>query len=311
MENNFWKKLSKPIIALAPMAGVNDLAFRKMCEDFGADVIYSEMASATALARNPKKTLKILEFKKTDTPYIVQLFGSKVEDFKPAVRRLEEDLSPSGIDINFGCPVNKILRQGAGAILMQEKKEAKEIIFDVLEESSVPVSIKTRTKSGQVELLDFLKYIKDLPVSALMIHGRSLSQGFIGEIDYNVIKQARKYFSGVILANGGINDFKQAQKTLRLTQADGLGIARGSLGKPWLFKEIKESKQINLSLAKIAKIALTQSRLAFQYGQEQGIKEMRKHLAWYIQSFPGAKTIRNELVKVETLTDIERILKKL
>ncbi|MCF7819962.1 MAG: tRNA-dihydrouridine synthase [Candidatus Pacebacteria bacterium] len=311
MKNNFWQQLEKPIIALAPMAGVNDLAFRHVCKSFGADVIYSEMASATALARNPEKTLKMLEFEQVDRPYVIQIFGSKVEDFSPAVKRLEKELDFDGIDINFGCPVNKVIKQGAGAILMQEKLAAKKIIAKTLEVASLPVSIKTRIKSGEVEVLDFLKYIQDLPVSALMIHGRSLSQGFVGEIDYRVIKKARKYFSGIILANGGINNYSQAEKTLKLTRSDGLGIARGALGRPWLFKEIKEGKELELSLSEIASVALKQTKLAYKYRQDSGIKEMRKHLAWYMQNFPGAKNLRNKLIKVESLKDVETILKNI
>ncbi len=308
MAKNFWAKLEKPIIALAPMAGINDIAFREICAKFGADVLYSEMASATALTRNPGKTLKMLAHRKIKQPYVVQLFGHHPEHFKVAAQIIEKEIKPQGIDINFGCPANKVLKQGAGAVLMEDKKQAREIIKATIESTSLPVSIKTRIKVGDVTILDFIDYISDLDVKAIMIHGRSLTQGFVGEIEYEVIRQVKEKFPGVVLANGGINDLKQARKTLKLTNVDGLGIARGAMGKPWIFQEIK-GKESNYDFNDIVKVALEHSKLACKYKKDFGPKEMRKHLSWYIQGQPGAREVRQALVKVETLKDIESIFK--
>jgi len=310
MENNFWADLKKPILALAPMAGINDIAFREMCSLYGADVLYSEMASATALTKNPEKTLEMLTFKKTQRPYVVQLFGYYPEHFKIAVKIIEKEIKPDGIDINFGCPVNKVLRQGAGAVLMKEKEQAKKIISATISQATVPVSIKTRAKSGQVELLDFLDYISDLDIKALMIHGRTLAQGFSGEIDYGTIFKAREKFKGIILANGGIKDIGSAKRILDKTKADGLGLARGAMGKPWLFKEIKEEKSLDYSRDEIINLALKHSQLAYKYKKDFGLKEMRKHLSWYISSWPGARALRQELVRIESIEDIKKAFKK-
>ena len=232
MNKNFYKNLNKNPLALAPMAGVADSAFRQMCKKFGADVLYSEMASVTALFYAPEKTLELVEFAESERPYVVQLFGSDPEHFAHATRVITEKVKPDGIDINFGCPVPKVRKQGAGAVLMADLKKSKEIIKATIDNTDLPVSIKTRTKSGEVEILQFLDYINDLDIKALMIHGRTLNQGFVGEIDTALIKKAREYFGGFIFANGGINSVMDAEKIKRETEADGLALARGALGRP-------------------------------------------------------------------------------
>lgn len=310
---NFWQKIKKPILALAPMAGFSDSAFRQICSKYGADVVYSEMASVTALHYNQdlnSTTLKLLQFNKyKESNYVVQLFGSDPEHFAEATRIVTKIIKPAGIDINFGCPVGKVIKQGAGSDLMKDLVRAKAVIKAVLDNTHLPVSIKIRAKSGSVGALDFLKNISDLPVAAVMIHGRTVTQGFVGEIDYELIKNARQFFSGVILANGGINNLVIAQKTLELTGADGLGLARGILGRPWLFKEIKKRKVINLTNKEIFKIAISQAKLCEKLKGQTGIVELRKHLCWYVQGITGASAYRTQLVKVNNYQDIKNILK--
>ena len=165
--DNFWDKLKKPIYALAPMAGVTDSAFRQICKDFGADVVYSEMASVTALVYNPAKTLEMLKFSPKERPYVVQLFGSNPEHFAKAVKLVEKEIKPDGIDINFGCPVPKVARQKAGAELFKDLKLSREVIKSVIANTTLPVSIKTRTKVGTVDILEFLKYVSDLDIKAI------------------------------------------------------------------------------------------------------------------------------------------------
>ena len=310
---NFWQKIKKPILALAPMAGFSDSAFRQICSKYGADVVYSEMASVTAIHYNQdlnSATLKLLQFnKRKENNYVVQLFGSDPEHFAEAAKIVTKVIKPAGIDINFGCPVGKVIKQGAGSDLMKDLVRAKAVIKAVLDNTHLPVSIKIRAKSGNVGAQDFLKNISDLPVAAVMIHGRTVTQGFVGEIDYELIKNARSIFSGVILANGGINDEVTAQKTLELTGADGLGLARGILGRPWLFKEIKKRKIINLTNKEIFKIALRQAKLCQKLKGQAGIVELRKHLCWYVQGITGASAYRTQLVKANSYQDIKNILK--
>ncbi len=316
---NFWNNLDKPILAMAPMAGITDSAFRQICAEFGADVLYSEMGSVNALKYSPEKTLELLAFDKTKEPnYVVQLFGSDPENFETATKIITKKIKPSGIDINFGCPVSKVAKQGAGAELMRDFKKSREVIKAVIDNTSLPVSIKTRAKVGDKNVLDFLDFISDLDIKALMIHGRTLAQGFKGEIDTEIIKKARNYFGGIILANGGVMDDKEAKRVLDETQVDGLGIARGALGKPWIFFQIikhlsskpKQSEVKRFANSKeIFKLALKHAKLAEKLKGKQGIIEMRKHLCWYAQGIPSASKMRNELVRVENMNDIKKILK--
>jgi len=317
MKNNFWLKLKKrnqPILALAPLAGFTDSAFRQICKKYGADVLYSEMASVAALFYNQKAkkntTLDLLKHNpQKEKYYVVQLFGSNSDHFAAAARIITEKIKPDGLDINFGCPVPKIIKQGAGSGLMKDLKKSRAAIEAVLANTNLPVSIKIRTQVGSVSALEFLKNISDLPVSAVMIHGRSLSQGFAGPANWQVVKEAKKYFKGVILANGGINDLPSAKKALRESRADGLGLARGVLGRPWLFKEIKTDKIINLKPAAIFKIAWRHGELVQAQKGKRGIIELRKHLVWYMQGMAGAAKLREQLVKVSSLAAIKKILK--
>ena len=314
---NFWKKLEKPFYALAPLAGISDLPFRQMCKEFGADVLYSEMASATALFYDAKKdknlklseTLNLAQFEKREKPFVVQLFGSEPKCFETAVKLIHTHIKPDGIDINFGCPVKKVKKQGAGAILMADLKKSYNIIKTAVNNTDLPISIKTRTQVGDVNILRFLDYVSDLDIKAVMIHGRTLAQMFSGDIDTEVIKKARNYFSGVIMANGGIYSREDAVRVLKETKADGLGVARGSLGKPWIFQDLKINKQIKKEKETVFKIAIKHSKLAYEQKGEKGIIEMRKHLCWYIKGFSGASKIRELLIKVNSLDDIKKILK--
>jgi len=318
MSTNFWQKLKtsgRPILALAPMAGFTDSAFRQICKKYGADVLYSEMVSATALFYNRKNratnaTWELLKFNhKLEKYYVVQLFGANPEHFAVASRLISEKIKPDGIDINFGCPVPKVCKQGAGCGLMKDLKKSRAVIEAVLANTDLPVSIKIRAGSSEVDALKFLKNIADLPVAAVMIHGRTLNQGFVGAADWSLVKKASQYFKGVIIANGGINDLSSARRALKLSRADGLGLARGILGRPWLFKEIKNGKVINLKTKQIFKIALDHAAREQKLKGKPGLIELRKHLVWYVAGLEGAAKLRERLVKVSSLKEIKDILR--
>ena len=329
------KKKNKAILAMAPMAGYTDSAFRQICKEFGADVLYSEMASATALFYNQNiknnPTLDLLKFSKKERPYVVQLFGSEPKHFETAVKIISSQSlcntpathpQPSlkrgfskrgivdGIDINFGCPVPKVAKQKAGAELFKDLKKSREVIKAVIASTDLPVSIKTRVKAGNIDVLRFLDNISDLDVKAIMIHGRTLKQGFVGGIDTKIIKKARDYFGGIILANGGIESWEDAERILRETEADGLGIGRGAIGRPWIFEEVKSKKLKVKSKKEIFRIAIKHAKLAEKLKGERGIIEMRKHLCAYVQGLSSAKNLRNELVKVEKFNDVKNIFNK-
>lgn len=311
---NFWQKLARPIIALAPMAGITDQPFRQICKSFGADVVYSEMASASAIFFNKKKTIGLARFNsRKESPYIAQLFGDDPEHFEFAAKVIAKQIRPDGIDINFGCPARKIIACGSGAVLMNDIKLAREIIEAVLRGAgNIPVSIKIRAGVKKTTALDFVKKIKDLPIGAIMIHGRTLDQGFAGAVDYGMIKKVKEAVNIPVIANGGILKPEDAMLMLEKTGADGVGLAQGVLGKPWLFKQIKDylatGNYQEPEFSEIKKIAIKHAEMMYKKRGKQGILEMRKHLAWYFKGFDGAAELRQKLVHVKTLAEIKKIL---
>ena len=324
---NFWQKLSRStksgqaILALAPMAGITDSAFRQICRKYGADVVYSEMASVSALYYKPEKTLELLKFDKKERPYVVQLFGKNPEHFAKAARIVSEKIKPDGIDINFGCPAKKVFAHGSGCALMLDIKSARKIIAAVLQNTTLPISIKIRAGVRNISALKFIEKIKDLNFSAIMVHGRTYEDGFGGSVNYTLAQKIKKIVpTKIVLLNGGITSPEQAQDILtKYPEIDGLGIGRGVLGKPWLFNEIRfllktEAKlrgtSPKLSFCDVRKIILYHAKLIYQNKPQSGAFEIRKHLAWYVRGFPGAAEMRKKLVQTKNLKEIREILKK-
>lgn len=335
---NFWLKLKKPILALAPMAGITDSAFRQICRKYGADVVYTEMISADGLYYDAKKTLAMLKFDKSEQPVVIQLFGKDPTKFTKAAQ-LAEQAGFSGIDINFGCPAKKVAGRGGGVTLMRDLNKCRQMIEATLAGTKLPVSVKLRSsikkssdslraslpdKQNQtdskevVTALDFLWAMEDLPITAVMIHGRPYENPFAAEIDYEMIKNCVQYLKAkksqtIVLGNGGINSPEEAKKMLELTGVDGLGLARGLYGRPYLFEQIKKylrsGKILTYNQAKIKKVILEHAKFALKTKSTYGLVELRKHLLWYVKGWPKAAELRSELVKVEDLRQIKRILK--
>lgn len=317
---NFWQKLKKPILALAPMAGVTDSAFRQMCRKYGADVVYTEMVSADGLHYDSKKTLEFLKFAKSERPVVIQLFGKHPEKFTKAAKLCEE-VGFDGIDINFGCPAKKVAGHGGGVTLMRDLNKCRAIIEATMAGTKLPVSVKLRSsikkEAGRDEVvtaLDFIRHMKGLPIAAVMVHGRPYENPFSAEIDYGMIKSVKDEFvGGPVLGNGGINAPEDAKKMLELTGVDGLGVARGIYGQPWIFKTIKDylknGRPMEFSQAKIKKAMLEHAKLAFAAKDKHGIVELRKHLLWYVSGWPNAKELRSRLVRIETIEGLKEVLK--
>jgi len=314
MQENFWQKIKKPILALAPMAGVSDSAFRQLCKSFGADVLYTEMVSADALHDDSKKTWEMLNFAKSEKPIVCQLFGKRIEMFPKAIKMVEK-AGFDGIDLNFGCPARKVVAHGGGVTLMRDLDKCHELIKTVCDNTKLPVSVKIRAGIDNITALVFLKAIKGLPVETVMIHGRWFKNPFSGPIDYEMIKKVKQNFEGVVLGNGGINMPEEAKKMLDKTGVDGIGLARGLYGKPWLFKQIKDyfkkGKHQEFKFQDIKKVAIKHAKLAEKSKGQWGIVETRKHLAYYSKGFQGAAEIRKKLVRVESVKEIEKILEQI
>jgi len=331
---NFWSNLPKPIIALAPMAGVCDSPFRQICRTHGADVIYTEFLSSNALCFGNEKTMRMLKFNKSEHPIVCQLFGKDPATIAHAAKIIEQ-AGYDGIDLNFGCPAYKVVKNGGGVSLMRNLDKLRAVIAAAIDAVAIPVSIKIRAsvadsarirdmiededdedrklmKRGAVTAVDLVKKIHDLDVSCIMIHARSYEQAFDGEPDLEIVKQVRSLFKGVLLTNGGIYTPEDAKKQLDETQADGVGLARGVRGNPWLFGQIKDYLKTGscspVSWNDQKQVILEHAKLMLKTKGEKSIIELRKHLAWYIRGLPGAKELRTKLVQIKSIEELGSIL---
>lgn len=305
---NFWSQLPKPILVLAPLAGATDSAFRQICKNYGAQVVVSEMASVAALVHDQRKTLEMLAFKPIERPYVVQLFGADPRQFAVAAQIITEKIQPDGLDINFGCPVPKIIKQGAGAALGADLPRAREVVQAVLDNTDRPVSVKLRAFNQGITAQQFVANLADLSIAAVAVHGRSLAAGFSGPADPTAIAACRPHVSGQLLANGGVVDLASAQALLAASQADGLMIGQGALSRPWIFQEITQQININLSWSELSQLMLDHAKLVVENKGESGLIELRKFLAWYVKGWPQASKIRQRLVAIESIADLEAII---
>lgn len=308
-----------PLLILAPMAGITDLPFRLICKKYKADLVYSEMISATGLFYNSKKTEKLLQTTDIEQPVVMQLFGNDPSHFVKATKIINKKLNKNKenqIDINFGCPVKKIIKQGAGCVLMEKPDLAKKIIQAVSENTNLPISIKIRAGIENTNALNFIDKVADLNWKTVIIHGRTFEQGFTGSVDFNLIKEIKeKYPKKNIIANGGINTPEDAKNILEKTEVNGIALAQGVLGKPWIFKQIndylKMGKYSSPSINLIKKTVLDHLKLFIKYQGENNIQEFRKHLGWYFKGIEGAKKIRKNLFKIKNSKEVIEIVNKI
>ena len=318
--DNFWTKLKKPILVLAPLAGIADSAERQLCRQNGADVVYSEMTSIDALYYNSEKTLSMLHLTKKEQPAVLQLFGKRPELVFKAVEAVEQ-AGFAGIDLNFGCPARKVVAHEGGITLLRDLNLCRELVQAVCEATNLPVSVKTRVSINKINgdkkitVFDFIDALNGLPVTTLMLHGRTYEQGFVGDIDYEAMKLAKEKFNGIVIGNGDINSPEDAKKMLDLTGVDGVALARGIYGRPWLFSQVRNYLETGKykfpTFNQIKKIALTHARLNHKTKGDYGIIELRKHLCWYFRGFPNAAKCRQALVRVETVSDVAKALSRI
>ncbi|MFA5211534.1 MAG: tRNA-dihydrouridine synthase family protein [Patescibacteria group bacterium] len=301
----------KSRIFLAPMVDLTDSPFCFICRKVAGKnfVIFREMLSAEAIARRNEKTLKKCGYQKIERPIIHQIFGSNPKTLVTAAKIIVNEFGTDGIDINMGCPVPKITKKNkAGASLMKDPKLAGELIKKLKEANlGVPISVKTRLGwSDKNEILNFGKELQKAGVDFLSVHGRTKSQAYSGKADWEMIKKIKEELVIPIIANGDIKNKEDIKKCFDITKADGVMIGRGALGNPWIFsdkdKTLKEIKKIVLLHAK--------KHQKF-YGKENGLKTFRKHLLFYFKGINNIKEIKLELVKVENIKQLKKVLKKI
>ncbi len=315
-----WKIEQKPIVALAPMADMTDSAFCRVAKRLGCRILWREMVSAEAIVRASEKTLHMAAFEEEERPIVQQLFGSDAEIMAEATRIIDEKHDPDAFDINMGCPACKIVSCFNGASLMKNPPLAAEIVRQMKAATDKPVSAKMRLGwSEPNEILEFIKYIEDAGADLISIHGRTKKQGYSGEANWEMIGRARELVSVPVLANGDIISPETAKRALEVTGCDGMLIARGALGNPWIFSKIEKSlasDETSCSTAsrdrevtEIVPVVLEHARLhAKLYGGEKPMVTFRKHLVYYFRGFSGAKQLREKLVQVETVEDVEKLL---
>jgi nifR3 family TIM-barrel protein len=307
-----WSLIDKPAIILAPMANITTLPFRSICKEMGADIVFTPMISSNAVIYNSKETLEIVKFLKEEQPVIIQIFGYDGELIAKAANIVNDELKPAGIDINIGCPAPKITGNECGSGLLRDLGRALNLIKIVRNGFSGQLSVKLRLGWSEYNTLDFTKKLQEIGIDAISVHGRTAKQGYSGKADWQSIYEIANTLTIPVIGNGDITTWEDAKSRLENSKLAGIMIGRGSLGNPWLFKEIREQKNITKSGKEIVKIIRVQVERHMKFiGEEKGIREMRKHLGWYIKGFPGAGELRKQAVLVNTMQDIENILSQL
>lgn len=309
--NVFYARASSPPLLLAPMAGVTDRPFRALVREQGCDLACTEMVSAKAVNQKNPQTWKLLDIE-GEFPVGVQLFGSSPE-VMAAAAAIAQAKGAALVDINMGCPVPKIVGNGEGAALMQNPRLAEEIVRRVSLEVSIPVTVKIRAgwDENSLNAPSLAKRLAQAGAGAITVHGRSREQYYSGKADWGIIRQTVQAVDIPVIGNGDIWSGQEALARLEETGCAGLMLARGALGNPWLFPEIRAAlkgqeykpptKEARFSLA------LRHFRQELEYrGGERGTAFMRKHLAWYIKGLPGAAALRN---KINTTTDPKEVEK--
>lgn len=304
-------------VALAPMAGVTDLPFRLLCKEQGCGLMCTEMVSAKALLYKNKNTAPILETKEEERPLAVQLFGSDPEIMSEMALQLEE--GPYDIiDVNMGCPVPKIVNNGEGSALMKQPKLVEAILSAMVKKLHKPVTVKFRKGFNEelVNAVEIARIAEGCGVSAVAVHGRTREQFYSGRADWEIIKQVKEAVKIPVIGNGDIFTPEDAKRMIELTGCDGVMVARGAKGNPWIFKQINHYLDKGVLLPgptpeELKEMILRHGRLQAEYkGEMAAMREMRKHVAWYTSGYPHSAVLRNEINQVETLEGLTDLIKK-
>lgn len=307
-------------VVLAPMAGISNSAFRRICKSMGADLVYAEMVSDKAIYYNNKKTIDMLYMTDEERPIAQQIFGSDVDSFVVAAKYIEETMHPDIIDINMGCPVPKVaLKAQAGSALLKNPAKIKEIVKAVVKAVNCPVTVKIRSgwDENSINAVIVAKTIEEAGASAITIHARTRSQGYSGKADYNIIKQVKEAVNIPVIGNGDIKTCFDAKRMLDETNCDLVMVGRGLLGNPWLIKEINEYLENGVVIDKptdMEKIDMCLKHLSLLEEfecEKQAVLEIRSHVGWYLKGIKNANEVKQNFFKTKNINEIKRMLNEL
>ena len=303
-------------VFLAPMAGVTDLPFRILCKEMGCGLVYSEMVSAKGILYDNKNTTELLEIDPKERPVAVQLFGSDPEILGAMAKKIEQypiDI----IDVNMGCPAPKIVKNGEGSCLMKTPELVGKIVKSLVESQSKPVTIKFRKgfDDDHINAVEIAKIAEANGASAVAVHGRTREQYYSGKADWDIIKQVKEAVNIPLIGNGDVFTPQDAKNLLEHTGCDAIMVGRGAQGNPWIFKRILHYLNTGELLPeptaeeRVEK-ALRHAQMLIDYkGEYIGVREMRKHMAWYMKGMPGAAELRGKLNYAENRAELESLLR--
>ena len=305
-------------LILAPMAGVTDLPFRLLCKEQGAGLLCMEMVSAKAIYFNNKNTEELLTIDDREPPVSLQLFGSDPDIISEMAKKIE-NRPFSILDINMGCPVPKVAGNGEGSALMKNPKLVEEIVSKTAKAIKKPVTVKIRKgfDDEHINEVEIARIAESAGAAAVAVHGRTREQYYSGKADWDIIRQVKEAVKIPVIGNGDVTSPEAARQLMETTGCDGIMIGRGAQGNPWIFRQIlhwmetgeEESKP---DLEEVKAMILRHARMLVEYkGAYTGIREMRKHVAWYTAGYPNSAKLRARVNEIESLEALEHLIQGL
>lgn len=316
MEWKIGNVIIKNQVVLAPMAGICNSAYRRICKEMGCGLIYAEMVSDKAITYNNQKTIDMLYMTDEERPIVQQIFGSDRESFVEAAKYICRKMKPDIIDINMGCPVPKVaVRAQAGSALLKDPGKIYDIVSAVVQAVNVPVTVKIRSgwDSSSINAVEIAKVIERAGASAICVHPRTRSQGYSGKANWDIIREVKESVNIPVIGNGDIKTPMDAKKMLDETKCDAVMIGRGVLGNPWLIKNTVnylEGKELeDVSLSERIEICLKHLNYLYSLKNEKlACLEIRNHIGWYFKGIKGANDLKNKVYQTSSIHDIISIL---
>ena len=300
-------------IILAPMAGLTDLPFRLICEKYNPGLTVTEMVSSKALYYNDEKTKQLLKMNGEKRPISAQIFGSDIESMAYSANYVSKIADI--VDINMGCPAPKVVKNGDGSKLLLDLDKVYEIVRVVVKSSSVPVTVKMRKgwDSEHIVAVEAANAVESAGASAVAIHGRTRSEYYTGTADWNIIKKVKENVSIPVIGNGDIKSPEDAKRIFEQTNCDGIMIGRATLGKPWILEQIRTYLEDG-TIRKIPNTEILETILNHinlevkEKGEYTGVREMRKHICYYLKGLPGASLVRDKINHLDSKEEVEKEL---